>query len=69
MGHSLESIPFFSDAITLRPHTATAAKYIGRKVSIAQFTKGKPCSLSRRDDNGEYVVETTNGEFMEGPEV
>ncbi len=69
MGYSLTMVPFFTDDITIRPHTATNAKYIDHKVSIRTFSKGKPCSLSRRDDNGEYVVETAGGEFMEGPEI
>ncbi len=69
MGHSLIMVPFFTDDIAIRPHTATSAALIGRKVTIAKFAKGRPVSLSRRDDNGEYIVETIGREFMEGPEV
>ena len=72
MGKSLTPIMFFSDEITIVPHTATGAEYLGKKVSISEFAAGRPCSLDRCEENGEYVVyvRTPMGrEFMEGPEA
>ena len=68
MGYSIQSIPFFSDQITIKPHTATLAKYLDRKVSIAKFSNGKPCSLRKVMETGEYIVETVDG-FIQGPET
>jgi hypothetical protein len=71
MSRSYTPIWFFSDEITLKPHTATYAHWIERPVSVREFAAGMPVKLSRNDDNGEYLVET-NGYpvvFMEGPEV
>jgi len=72
MGMTLTPIRFFSDEITIKPHTATHARFLDRRVSIREFANGRPCSLDRCDENGEYVVyvRTRMGrEFMEGPEV
>lgn len=69
MGHSLTSIPFFTDDIAIRPHTATDGDLIGHRVTIARFAKGRPVALRKRDDNGEYVVACAGGDFMEGPEA
>jgi hypothetical protein len=70
MGHSLTPVAFFSDEITLIPHTATEASHIGRPVSIREFARGGPVSLYKRDDNGEYVVSRyKHNTFMEGPEA
>ena len=57
MGYGLTMVPFFTDDITIEPHTATHAKHIGHRVSIAQFAKGRPVSLSKRDDNGVTPIE------------
>jgi len=73
MGHSLTSIPFFSDEIKILPHTASRAFYLDRPTTIREFVGSRTCSLQRRDDNGEYIViacpNTGHMEFMEGPEV
>ena len=69
MGYSIKSIPFFTDDITLWPHTATSACYLGHAVSIAQFSGGMPCSLEQVEETGEYVVRLQNGDFIHGPEV
>ena len=69
MSITLKAIPFFSDDIVIIPHTATNAKHIGRKVTIKKFAKNKPVSLSRILENGEYLVETIGGEFIQGEEA
>ena len=66
MGYSLKPVPFFTDDIAIIPHSATRASLIGKRVSIRLFAGNKPVSLSIRDDNGEYVVETDR-DFMVGP--
>jgi len=49
MGYSLKMVPFFTDDIAIRPHTATRAEYIERKVTIKKFCKGHPCSSNASD--------------------
>lgn len=70
MGRSLTMIPFFSDKITIEPHTATYPHWIGRPVSIREFAAGMRVKLYKDDDSGEYVVQTKGYPivFMEGPE-
>ena len=77
----LKSIPFFTDDITLVPHSATEARHIGRPVTIREFcTRGAtqlPCSLYENEDNGELRVELGRldsmgcapAPFIEGPEA
>lgn len=67
MGYSLTSVPFFTDDIAIKPHTATNGKWLGRKVTIKRFTRGAPCSLERIEETGEYIVRIQGGEFMQGP--
>jgi hypothetical protein len=73
MGKTLTRIPFFSDEITIIPHTSTSAEYLGKKVTIAEFAGGRPVALSKIDGSNEYVaVKYFNDkfpEFMEGPEA
>jgi len=69
----MQSIPFFSDDIAIRPHTATNARDLNRRVTIRQFTGGKACGLYQLD-NGDLMVRMYQpGEsmptFIEGPEV
>ena len=64
-------IPFYTDDITITPHTATLPEHIGRRVSIREFASGRPAALYRLD-NGEYLVKAgpfgAMLDFMEGPE-
>jgi len=72
MSRSLEIVHFFSDEITIEPHTATSASDIGRPVSIREFAAGKPVCLWRDIDNGEYEVRRGKFpcvQFIAGPEV
>lgn len=77
MGHSVKSIPFFVDTITIRPHSATDGKWLDKKVSIRQFAKGKNrVNLEQVEETGEYIVRAGNvtayqrdWEFIQGPEV
>ena len=68
------SIPFFVDTITIRPHTATKAGHIGRRVSVRQFANGRPCRLLQNEETNEYLISIGDGgcpgyQFIEGPEV
>jgi len=75
MGYSLKSVPFFSEDITIQPHTISrdafvmAEQYLGREVSIGQFSNGQPCSLEVIEETGEYFVRRQDGAFMQGPEI
>lgn len=72
MGRSLKPVTFFSDAITIKPHTATDAANLDRPVSVREFAGGDPVSLYEIN-NGEYVLVRATGQrspdFIEGPEV
>ena len=77
MGQSLKSIPFFTDTITIVPHTGRVttgypiAQYFGREVSIREFCDGEPCKLDQVLDSenaGEYIITLANGDFLAGPE-
>ena len=72
MGHSTQSIPFFDPNITIKPHTASKAKWIDKPVSIKQFAKGRPCSLESIDGGIELIVRVGNHptiDFIQGPEI
>ena len=81
MGTTTRSIKFFSDKITIRPHTATHYKDIDRAISIREFAAGRPVSLEQIDSAndpamiGEYIVRAcVRGtwyvqDFIQGPEV
>lgn len=69
MGMSTKNIMFFSDEIIIIPHTATKARHIGRRVSLRQFSRGKPISLEQVLETGEYIATNLAGEFIHGPEV
>ena len=76
MGYSIKSIPFFTDEITIIPHSVryetlppmVGAFLSGREVSIREFCNGQPCSLEQIEETGEYIVTLKNGDFMQGPE-
>jgi len=79
MGYSTVSIPFFDPSITIKPHSATNAKWLGKKVSIEKFSKGSNrVRLEQVQETGEYIVYagkvsdscySKDWEFMQGPEV
>ena len=81
MGTTTKSIYFFSDAITIRPHTATHRSDINRPLSIREFANGRPVSLERIETAndpamiGEYIVRACVrgtwyvSDFIQGPEV
>lgn len=68
MGTTMTPVAFFSEDITLIPHTATKAGHIDRPVSIKEFAAGRPVSLYTVEETGDYLVRTIGNEFMEGPE-
>ena len=74
MGYSVKSIPFFTDEITIWPHTVRSTEvpakyYLSREVYIREFCDGLPCSLEQIEETGEYIVRLKNGDFIHGPEV
>lgn len=75
MGTTATMIPFFTDDITIIPHTATDAGLLNRPVSIRDFSD-KSVALYRIEETGDYEVrEVIPGQlphyqrFMIGPEV
>lgn len=58
MSKTYQKLPFFSDEIQIRPHTATDAAYLDRWVSIRQFAHGAPVSLSYCEETAEFLVES-----------
>lgn len=70
MGHSLTPINFCDDRLAIRPHTASSAKYIDKRITLRKFAGNRECSVSKRDDNGEFIFSLPNRlEFVEGPVV
>jgi len=69
MGYSTINIPFFTDDITIKPHTATHAKWLNQKVSVKRFSKGERVGLEQIVENKEYIIRNMHGEFIQGPEV
>ncbi len=70
MGHSTTAISFFDTQLAIRPHSATQAKYLDKRVTMQRFANGEPISLYKRDDNGEFIAMRGRArEFIEGPIV
>ncbi len=76
MGISTKSIAFFSNEITIIPHTASDGKYLDRPVSIQEFAGNAPVCLEQIESAnnpamiGEYIVRNfKTQEFMQGPEA
>ena len=67
MGHSLIPVPFTDTGFAIRPHTATDAKHVGKRVTLNKFSRGEMTSVYRRDDNNEFVFKGANGRFAQGP--
>jgi len=77
MGKSYRAVSFFTDDISITPHTATEVKYLSRPVTLREFSEGQGMSLQICDETGEYLVKRVNTDpkekhkpwdFMEGPE-
>lgn len=56
MGTTLKPVPFFDDQIRIKPHTASAANFIGWPVTLAEFADGMPCSLYEIPERGELLA-------------
>lgn len=63
----MRPIMFFSDEISIRPHTATRASHLSRPVTIREFAAGGQVRLF--ETGGEMHVERLGGGFMTGPEA
>lgn len=68
MGKILTSVPFFSDEIRIKAHSATHAVHVERPVSIREFADNQRVGLEQVD-NGDYVCSRADGAFIEGPEA
>jgi hypothetical protein len=73
---TLIAIPFFTDNVAIRPHTATMASHIGRRLTVKAFSKGAPVSVYRIEGTNELVFKKNgiagnpfSAVFAEGPEV
>ena len=67
MGHSLISIPFWTDSIGVREVISATRRedfYIRNLADLGQ-TRLNKSSLYQRDDNGNLVLELENGDFIE----
>jgi hypothetical protein len=69
MGTSLKPVLFFSDEITIEPHTATHAKHLGRAISIRQFVGEQRARLEQVEETGDYLVTRADGAFIQGKET
>ena len=72
MGIITKSISFFSDEITIKPHSCSLFKHLNKSVSIRTFAKSckhGQVSLEQDINNGEYIAHGADGMFMQGPEV
>ena len=49
MGTTLISIPFFDDAIKIKPHTASMARHVGKIVSIEKFSNEAARAVGNRE--------------------
>ena len=65
-------IPFFTDTITIVPHTASDASRIGRPITIREFVGERRCGLFQLE-TGDLLCRVVDGSpgygpFIEGPE-
>ena len=62
MGTTTKTISFFSDEITIRPHSASKAEWLERAVTLREFAAGRPITLEQitsannPDAIGEYIA-------------
>lgn len=66
-------IPFFDPRIAIIPHSASESRYLGRRVTVEQFSDGAPAGLYEVG-NGDLAVETSRDGgktvvFIQGPET
>lgn len=76
-----KKIAFFSDEITIRPHTASAAELLDKPISLREFAGEKALSLEQIEDGpaaGEYIARRFGFQgryygvaeaWIQGPEV
>lgn len=64
----MKKIMFFSDAITIVPHTATHKEHLDKGVTLHQFIGEQSASLHEKE-NGDLVCKRSDGAFIEGPET
>lgn len=67
----MEPVIFFSDEITIQPHTARFRINIGRPITVREFSRGRPVALYRLA-SGELLLRATGDnhlDFIQGPEV
>lgn len=73
MSKTYRSIMFFSDEIAIKPHTATEAQHLNKKLSVRTFSAGKPMRLMEELETGDLVFEQQipggGMRFAVGPEV
>lgn len=66
---TVQPIQFFDDLIAIVPHSASREEYIGRPVTLAEFSPGR-VRLYEVAETGELLAERADGsgDFIEGPE-
>lgn len=68
----MHAIPFFVDTIAIRPHSATEARHVGRRVTVREFAGEEPVSLWQ-DGHDLHLEAGTPGtagyRFVTGPEA
>ena len=69
MSQTHVTVPFFSDDITILPHSGTLASHLNKPMSIAEFAKGQRCHLVKIQETGELLATRQDGAFIEGREV
>jgi len=71
MGITLNKVLFFDTNIRIRPHTASDAfkDWIGKTISIGEFSRGRQMRLYLIEGTDEYLFELLDGEFVQGPEA
>jgi hypothetical protein len=69
MGISTTQVPFFSDQIAIRPHTASCAAHLGRKLTVRRFAGVHRVSLESVHGSDELIFRRDDGIFAIGPEV
>lgn len=66
MGYALKPIPFWSDEIEVKEvHSASRASDFNIKKLRDLKQRLGYSSLYERDDNGDYILNMRNGEFIE----
>ncbi len=71
MGSTMIPVKFFSDAITIEPHTVSqdALKHLSKRTTLRAFAAGEPIALMEDEETGELTARTRSGRFITGREV